>query len=105
MKRRLPPEAIDTTGMDRVAHISTARPQARRWTELAIYFDVARQRRPFIAEVAGRTTVPGEIDRRRRRLFATASQAIRFLDSSDTHGDELARQVKAWSDTTSLWKQ
>lgn len=96
---------IATDRLDRIAHVSTcptvfADGQPMRWTELSIFFD-PNHRRPFVAQVVGRSIEHGEVDRVRQRRAKTIDQAADLFDASDP-GEACRKQAQDWEDASGL---
>jgi len=82
--------SVRTQGLPVVASASSKTHNATRWTELTIWYREGR--RPFLVEVYGGTTEPGERNRRRRRVYATLEDALAFFEPG-----KLANKARAQS--------
>lgn len=70
-------------------------PGGTRWTELSIAFRPG-ERRPFVAESFGKSTVPGEREFHRQRAGRSIEEVSRLFDNSRL-ADAIAEQVDEWS--------
>lgn len=96
-------DKIATAGLDRIAFVSTRgridtfdRAEPTRWTELSMFYDPSH-RRPFVAQVVGRSMEPGEVDRVRQRRAKTIDQAADLFDASDP-GEACRKQAQEWEE-------
>lgn len=93
------PNDIDLTQAIRIGFASSIAEGRPRWTEIAVWFltDPQMWRRPWLAEVIGRSSVPGERDKRQVLSAGSLERAIKLFDDSD-----LARfvviQAQQWRD-------
>lgn len=94
-------DQIQTDGLDRIAYASSRDDQAiaTRWTELAMFYDPSH-RRPFVAQVVGRSIEPGEVDRVRQRRAKTIDQAADLFDASDL-GEACRKEAQEWEENLS----
>lgn len=88
---------IDLSRFVTVCDVSSQRDvNAARWTELRIVHR-PDDRRPFLCEIVGMSTVPGEQNRRRRRVFADLQSCFEFFDPGAL-ADLAYEQAQKWQE-------
>lgn len=85
--------AVNTSGLTVIGTATSKKPSSERWTTLTLWYREGR--RPVLAEVYGGTTVPGEQNRRRRRVFANVEDALAFFEPG-TLNNKVRRNALAW---------
>jgi hypothetical protein len=85
---------LDLTMAERLAHVSSERPNSRGWTELTLYQGVGDG---IIAEIVGETRVEGQERRVRRASFASVADALgwKAFDQDSLLFNELRNKVIA----------
>jgi len=91
------PNEIDTSRAERIGFYSTAGEGKQNWTELAVYFltEDRWRRRPFLSELVGKSSVPGQVDKVQRVSGGSFDKVIRLF--ADTPPARVAiEQGRAW---------
>ncbi|WP_374648721.1 hypothetical protein [Rhizorhabdus sp.] len=91
------PNDIDTSRAQRIGFFSTHEEGKSNWTEIAVYFltDERWRRRPFLSELVGKSTVPGQVDKVQRISGGSFEKVVRLF--ADTSPARIAiEQARDW---------
>lgn len=86
---------VDLSQFDLVAEASSRVAGGKpNWTELAVYYDHGHPR-PWIADIRGMTTVPGQHNRSRRKRCADVGVVFEYFDPGSL-ADKCKEGVTSW---------
>lgn len=78
------PNDIDTSRAERIGFFSTYEEGKTHWTELAVWFltEERWRRRPFLSELVGKSTIPGQVDKVQRISGGSFEKVVRLFDDT-----------------------
>ncbi len=78
------PNDIDTSRAERIGFFSTYEEGKTHWTELAVWFLTQDRwrRRPFLSELVGKSTIPGQVDKVQRISGGSFEKVVRLFDDT-----------------------
>lgn len=91
------PNDIDTSRAERIGFFSTHEDGKTHWTEIAVWFltDERWRRRPFLSELIGKSSIPGQVDKVQRISGGSFEKVTRLF--ADTPPARIAiEQARDW---------